>query len=351
MEGSDIRAAVIGAGAIARQHLMCLRELGGVDVVAVCDRSPAVAEAAAERYGIDRHYVDHAALLADARPDVVHVTTPVTAHRAIASDALAAGAHVLVEKPITTSPEDTRSLLEQARGVGGLLMENYNYVHSPETQRVLELVRSSELGEVRRVDVELDLHLLGPGSAFAAGTHPACSMPGGAIADFLPHLASLSHAFAGEHRAVHAAWTSRPGSPLAADELAAIVEGDRAIASIAFSARAQPDAFRMRVHGTRMRAHVNLFEPRLFVERTRGVAGPLGHMLNGLADARSAGGTAVAGIWRKVSGDPGAYRGLWALLGHTYGSLANGDPPPVTLDQVAAVNALVADLTREAPEA
>src|SRR4051812_50064585 len=91
MGGSDIGAAVIGAGAIARQHLMCLRELPGVDVVAVCDRPPAVGEAAAERYGIDRHYLDHAPLLADARPDVVHVTTPVTAHKANAWDALPAG--------------------------------------------------------------------------------------------------------------------------------------------------------------------------------------------------------------------------------------------------------------------
>jgi predicted dehydrogenase len=339
---------VIGAGAIARQHLLCLRELPDADVVAVCDRSPAVAEAAAERYGIPRHYVDHAELLADARPDVVHVTTPVTAHKRIALDALAAGAHVLVEKPITTSYEDTRTLLEAGRAARGRLVENYNYVHNPEVQRVLGLVRAAELGEVRRVDIELDLDLLAPGSAFADGAHPSASMPGGAIADFLPHLASLAHAFVGEHGAVRAVWRQDPGSPLAADEFGAIVEGERATASLAFSARAQPDAFRLRAHGTLMRAHVNLFEPRLFVERTRDAPGPVGHMLNGLADARSAGATALAGIWRKASGDPGTYRGLWALVGKTYRALADGAAPPVTLDQVASVNRLVAELTREA---
>jgi predicted dehydrogenase len=58
-----MRAALIGAGQIARQHLACLKVLPGAEVTAVCDLSPATAEAAAERFGIDAWFTDHRAML------------------------------------------------------------------------------------------------------------------------------------------------------------------------------------------------------------------------------------------------------------------------------------------------
>ena len=101
-----MKAALIGAGQIARQHLACLRELPGVELAGVCDLSRAMAESAAERYGVPRlaHRLDRAMLEA-ARPEVVHVTTPPTSHYPLAKAALEAGAHVLLEKPATATFE------------------------------------------------------------------------------------------------------------------------------------------------------------------------------------------------------------------------------------------------------
>src|SRR5262249_54851827 len=98
----DMRVAVVGAGRIAEQHFRALARVPGVEV-AVCDRSPVTAEFAAERFGLARHATDFAELLRDWRPEVVHVTTPVGAHVPLALASLAAGAHVLVEKPIAPS--------------------------------------------------------------------------------------------------------------------------------------------------------------------------------------------------------------------------------------------------------
>jgi hypothetical protein len=96
-----------------------------------------------------------------------------------------------------------------------------------------------------------------------------------------------------------------------------------------------------------MRAHVNLFEPRLSIERQRALPGPLVHLLNGLNESRTAGGAAVRGLWRKLAGRPTAYAGLWTLLGRTYEAVATGAAAPVSLDQVRGVNRLVAELTRD----
>ena len=81
-----VKAALIGAGQIARQHLTCLKTLPGVELAAICDLSPAAAEAAAERYGIRAWFTDHRAMLEKVRPDVVHVTTPPTSHFGLAMD-------------------------------------------------------------------------------------------------------------------------------------------------------------------------------------------------------------------------------------------------------------------------
>src|SRR6476620_10067799 len=105
--------AIIGTGAIAKQHLACLRELKTVQVTAVCDLSPSMAQSAASRFNVPRWFTDHRQMLSEARPDVVHVTTPPTSHYRLAKDALAAGAHVLVEKPATVEFAELQDLLTQ----------------------------------------------------------------------------------------------------------------------------------------------------------------------------------------------------------------------------------------------
>src|SRR5438445_13007963 len=85
---NGVRAALVGAGQIARQHLACLRELPGVDTVAVCDVSAATAQAAAERFSVPSWFTDHRSMLAEVSPDVVHVTTPPPVHYPAALDAL-----------------------------------------------------------------------------------------------------------------------------------------------------------------------------------------------------------------------------------------------------------------------
>jgi predicted dehydrogenase len=84
---------LIGAGQIARQHLACLKETPDIEVSAVCDVSPAVAESAAERFAIPSWFTDHRAMLDRVRPEVVHITTPPTSHFKLALDALDLDAH------------------------------------------------------------------------------------------------------------------------------------------------------------------------------------------------------------------------------------------------------------------
>jgi predicted dehydrogenase len=345
-----VKAALIGAGQIARQHLACLRELPGVEVAAVCDLSPAAAECAAERHGVRSWFTDHRAMLEQVRPDVVHVTTPPPSHFRLAMDALEAGAHVVVEKPATATFGELEALCRRARELGRALTEDHNYLFNRATREIARRVASGELGAVVHVEVLICLDILGPGGfADPNAPHPALSLAGGAIADFLPHLASLAHLFVGPHRRAHAIWAKRRQSVLPYDELRAAVDAERGTASLGFSASAQPDAFWLRVYGEKMQATANLFETRLTFDRLRPGPKPLRPVLNGLEEGKAIRRAAVGSLLRKFSGGPGSYDGLWELLGRTYRALADGSALPVPVEHVLEVNRLVEALKPEGP--
>lgn len=337
-----MRAALIGAGQIARQHLSCLEALPGVQIAGVCDLSPAVAESIAERYGVPAWFTDHAAMLRDVKPDVVHVTTPPTSHFRLAMDALDAGAHVLVEKPATANLAELEQLARHAGERQLVLTEDYNYLFNHATREIARWVDTGTLGPVVHVEVMMSLNLFGPGGfADPNARHPALTLAGGALADFLPHLASLAHRFIGAHRGARAVWSKRRASILPYDEMHAVVEGTRGTATLGFSSTAQPDAFWLRVFGERAQACTNLFETRLTIERLRDGPKPLQPLRNGLEEGRAVRRAAIATLLRKFKPGPGTYDGMWHLIGATYEALARATPLPVPIEQVLEVNRMV----------
>jgi predicted dehydrogenase len=336
-----VKAVLIGAGQIARQHLSCLKTLPSVELAAICDLSPAAAEAAAERYGIRAWFTDHRAMLDKVRPDVVHVTTPPTSHFGLAMDSLDFGAHVIVEKPATPTFEELERLVRCAEEASRYLVEDHNYVFNHATQEILRRIESGEFGAVTHVEVLICLDILGPVSfADPNSPHPALKLAGGAIADFLPHLASLAHRFVGPHRTAQTVWTKRKCSVLPFDEFRAILDAERGTAVLGFSSNSQPDAFWLRVYGERMQATTNLFETRLTLDGPRNVPKPLRPFFSGLEEGKTIRRAALATLLRKFN-EAGAYEGLWELLARTYRALADGSALPVTASDVLEVNRMV----------
>jgi predicted dehydrogenase len=336
-----VKVALIGAGQIARQHLACLKALPEVELAATCDLSAATAEAAAERYGARTWFTDHRAMLEKTRPDVVHVTTPPTSHFQLAMDSFAAGAHVVVEKPATSTFQELETLVRRSQEAGRHLIEDYNYVFNRAPQEILRHIGSGQFGAVTHVEVLICLDIIGPGGfADPNSPHPALNLAGGAIADFLPHLASLAHVFVGAHRTAQTVWTKRKSSILPFDEFRAVVDAERGTAALGFSSSSQPDAFWLRVYGERMQATANLFETRLTFDGPRNVTKPLRPFFSGLEEGKTIRRAALTTLLRKFKG-PGAYEGLWELLARTYRALADGSALPVRANHVLEVNRMV----------
>ena len=322
----------------------------GVRVVGVCDLSRALAESAAERFGTGAWFTDHQRMLAEARPDIVHVTTPPASHFRLAQDCLNAGVHVFLEKPATVHFEDFRKLQALAETRGRMLIEDYNYLYNDPVRRLRAAVSQGEMGEVIHVEILLCLNVLDKDYPAVDPNvrNPVLDLPRGVIADFLPHLASLAHAFCGSGRSVRTIWEKRtPSSPLPYDEMRALIQGGRATASVVFSAHSQPDAFRVTVFGSRARATADIFENRLTRNWMRPVPKPLIPLCNALDEAKVTRRSAWRLLWRKLGGGPGGYEGLWLLIGELYASLINETAAPISADDMLEVNRLVDELKKE----
>ena len=141
-----VRVVLIGLGGIADAHLRKLRWIDGVEVVGVCDLSATLAGAVAERFGIPIAGTDAERMIAELGPAVVHSSRRPPRHRRLTERALAAGAHVFIEKPMATSPDDYAAMRAAARAADRLLVEDFNYRFQRVTLRALELLRAGAIG-------------------------------------------------------------------------------------------------------------------------------------------------------------------------------------------------------------
>src|SRR6185503_6722522 len=154
-----LRAVVIGTGKISEEHLRFLSGNPGVELTGVCDLSPSLAKYAVDRFASAKGkqaavaYTDSARMLAELRPDVVHVLTPAHTHVKLVTDALQGGSHVVVEKPVAPTNAQFRQLWELARGNNRRIVEDHNYRFNEPVLRIEQLLRDGQLGDVREVDV------------------------------------------------------------------------------------------------------------------------------------------------------------------------------------------------------
>ena len=145
-----LRVGIIGAGGIANgAHIPGWKALGdAVEVVAVADVSKAAAERTAGQHGIPGVYESYEEMLQRERPDAISVCTPNKFHAPAATAALAAGAHVICEKPPAMSADEARAMAAAAERAGRLLTFGFMYRFSPEVTAAKRHADAGAFGEI-----------------------------------------------------------------------------------------------------------------------------------------------------------------------------------------------------------
>lgn len=154
VQRATLNVAIIGTGAIFRNHLEAYRALDNVEVVAVCDIDLRLAQKTAQDHGIPRAFGSTAELFAASqdpadlgRVDIVSVCTPHPTHETIVLEAAEAGVHVLCEKPLAISPESSQRMVDSCAKNGVQLGVLFQRRFWPAAQRVKALIADGTIGE------------------------------------------------------------------------------------------------------------------------------------------------------------------------------------------------------------
>lgn len=140
--------AVIGAGAIGLDHIRSFRQHPAARVIALAEVSPERGREAAESFGIDTLDTDYRELLQRSDVEVVSIALPNFLHAPVGIEALQAGKHVMIDKPMATNARDAAKLVATAKQHRRRLMVGQNMRFSPEVQTAKHLINQGKLGEV-----------------------------------------------------------------------------------------------------------------------------------------------------------------------------------------------------------
>ena len=350
---NQLKVAIIGGGKISEQHLGTLRHIEGVSVAGICDLSPVLARFTAERFAVPGWFTDYRKMLEQTGAEVVHVLTPPATHDRIVRDCLAAGCHVIVEKPVALSYPGFQSLWELAQARDLRLIENHNYRFNEPIRRLEQAVAAGRIGRVEEVEVRIALNIRAGGRyADENLPHPSHRLPAGIIHEFITHLAYLLLHFlpddyGSEIDSIQARWRNHGGGELFKyDDLDVTLLAGTTHGRLRFSCRQWPDNFTVLVRGSDGIATAELFYPCFQLTPRRSVGQHLTPLVNALGGAKALVGSGFGGIWSKIR-NRGAYEGLSRFLELTYAALQSGGEAPVTFHQMDATSRLVDRLLAE----
>jgi len=145
---AKVRAGVVGAGYWGPNLIRNLAELPGSPLAAVCDRDARRLDYVRTRFPTARLYASFAELLGDADVNAVVVATPAELHFQMARQALEAGKHVFVEKPLATSSAQCAALARLAEAGGLTLMAGHTFLHNDALRWVKSMVDAGDAGDV-----------------------------------------------------------------------------------------------------------------------------------------------------------------------------------------------------------
>ena len=188
--GKKIRIGIVGAGTIGSVHAEAYKKVADAELVGLCDILPDKLKEKAAKHGIPKTYATHQEMLADPEIDAISVCVPNCSHAPIAIDALNAGKHVMLEKPMTLNANLGRDILKARDASGKVLQMGMVRRQYPESQLIHKYINEGKLGEIYQINIKLIRRRGIPG---LGGWFTTKAMSGGgALIDIAVHFLDLA---------------------------------------------------------------------------------------------------------------------------------------------------------------
>ena len=309
-----------------------------------------MAEQLAVRYAVPRWYADCAEMLATERPNVLHITTPPQSHLALTRQAVAAGCHVFMEKPVALVHADVEALVAAVVEEKKKLTVNYWPNFEVQALELHRLYDAGVLGNVVHLESYTGYDLAGEfGLALQRDPdHWVHRLPGKLFQNMMDHVLNKIVPFLDdEDPYVHAiaykrdAGTPEPGAGEILDELRVIIKGERTSAYATFCANARPVGQTLRVYGTKATAHLDFNARTLVLERKQSFPSALGRLRPPFQVAGDYFRQGLRNVGRFRRHQFHFFDGMRTLLTEFYQCIENDTEPPIAYRDILRVSALM----------
>ena len=346
----NLKVCLIGCGKIADGHVEEIQKIDGVTLAGVCDLELLLAEQLAVRYGLPAYYDDVSKMLENEKPDVVHITTPPQSHLELSVQAIDAGCHVYVEKPLTVDSAQAVQLIEHARRNQKKIVIGHSFEFDPVAIAVRQLVHEGVLGEMVHVECFLGYNLSGPFGSVLLGddSHWVHHLPGKLLQNNINHVLHkiLDH-IPDQQPLIHAhGYVRRDGRfgdirDDLHDELRVILAGEKTTGYATFSAHARPVRHFAKFYGTKNTINVDYVLRTLTFDRADHLPSAIGRLLPTFGQSWEYFKGGGRNVIRFIKSDFQFFAGMKNLFIRFYDSIQNDTDPPISYDETLRVTAIM----------
>jgi predicted dehydrogenase len=335
-----MRIGVVGCGLVAEYHMPFIVKQKSVDRVTVTDHDAEKANQLAKRFGVEA-VSNFQTMLRNQRPDVIHVLTPPKSHAQLAIEAIGAGCHVFVEKPMALTVAETDAMNRAVRRHQIKLCVGHSRLCAPVMLIARNFVEDGKIGELLHVDVSYHFDIT---TIVPAGTKSdekiawIQSLPGGVLFDLMPHPVSIMLQFIKEP--LHICATGRNNgihSRSGLDEIRAFFAGTDVTGFLSVSLGTKPDGLTVHLYGTKMSIHVNLPNMTIITCKKRHVPRAVSRALENVEYAAQLLSCTFINGFKFAVGMMPPPDGIASIIGRFYTSIETNTEPPVTGDDGSAV--------------
>jgi predicted dehydrogenase len=343
---TKLKVAIVGCGQISDGHVSEIQKLDNATVVAVCDLEPIMAEQLAVRFGVPHHYSNFQQLLTKEKPDVVHICTPPSSHLPLAKQAIAAGCHIYVEKPLTMNYPDAVEMVETAEKAGRKITIGHTYEYDPPAEDLRRLLAEGVLGEVVHIESWLGYNLEGPFGKVILGSpdHWVHGLPGKLFHNNLNHVLNKITEFIDDDQPqVQAmAWTDRDRKfgdvrDELLDELRVTIRGKKVSAYATFTAKARPIMHFQRVFGTKNSVHMDFVSRTVALEQGATLPSAIGRLVAGFSQSLEFAKTTTHNLGRFARSEYHFFAGVNRLIRLFYDSILYDKPLPIPTKNILKI--------------
>ena len=325
-----LKVAIIGAGFVAqKRHIPAfLRLKKYVTLSAICDLNYELAKEVARKFGIPNVYSNITECISNEHPDIVDVCTPPAAHVSVAVEAIEAGCHVLLEKPMASSLADCDKMIDAAKKNNVKLSVVHNQRFYPPVLEAEKLVKNGAIGELIGMRI---LSLTPQKEYLLHEKHWVHKLPGGIIGETGPHVIYLSLIFVKNVKNVEVIARKITKYPwVLYDDYRLQIMGDNIISSIIVSHATNYTANRVELYGTDYLLDLDL-QSMLLTRYRRCDLRPTSITITSMSTARQIMKGLVSNVIKTAAGEP--MLGHYIMIERFVKSIIYDQPPPVTPEE------------------